>query len=82
MSSDNEKNIEEDLKKIDKSKYITMWILGLTGAALILTGFFIGEFFNFINIHVNKTMLYIFKIAFYGSGFFDFWLVNYIRKKL
>ncbi len=82
MSSDDEKNIQEDLKKIDKSKYTTMWILGLTGVALILTGFFIGNVFDFLNIKVSKTMLYIFKIAFYGSGFFDFWLLSYVRKKL
>ena len=81
MSSEQD-NEKEALKKINKSKYTAMWILGLTGAALILTGFFIGQFFDFINIKVSKTMLYVFKIAFYGSGFFDFWLVNYMRRKL
>ena len=81
MSSEQD-NEKEALKKINKSKYTAMWILGLTGAALILTGFFIGQFFDFINIKVSKIMLYVFKIAFYGSGFFDFWLVNYMRRKL
>jgi Ni,Fe-hydrogenase I cytochrome b subunit len=81
MSSEQD-NEKEALKKINKSKYTAMWILGLTGAALIFTGFFIGQFFDFINIKVSKTMFYVFKIAFYGSGFFDFWLVNYMRQKL
>ena len=82
MSSENEKTEQEDIKKIDKSKHTVMIILGLTGIVLILTGFCIGAFFDFINITVGKTTLYILKMAFYASGFFDFWMVNYIRKNL
>ena len=81
MSSE-KNNEQKTLKNIDKSKYTAMWIMGIVGTVLILTGFFIEHFFQFIGLNVSKTILYIFKIAFYGSGFFDFWMVSYMRKKL
>lgn len=77
-----EKQRQEDLKKIDRAKFTVMFILGVVGTSLLLSGFFIDKVFTFLDINLNKTMLYIFKIAFYGSGFLDFWLINYVRKNL
>jgi len=65
------------------NNFISLYIiLGAMAILLILTGIFLGNIINMLNIKINPTYLHIAEIAFILSGIADIFLVIYAKKKL
>ena len=58
------------------------FILGAMAIILILTGFFLDDAFEWLNLSVDKKYLLIAQIAFVLSGIADLCLLFYAKKKL